>query len=330
MSEAATQTRRREKLTKADIEAAAERLKNWGKWGPDDEVGTLNYTTPQDIVRAAGLVRKGQVFSLALNYDDKGPQGGKTKFPPVGRFNPVHTMLRTGTDAYSGILDKRGIRSADDLLVIPLQAGTHWDGLGHIFYGDNMWNGYDCRLVSSFGAAKAGIEKTKEKMIGRGVLLDIARHVGADWLEDGFAITNDLLDKCAEAQGVTVGRGDHLLIRTGHMEAKWAAGSWDGYPGGDAPGLAFETLDWLQAKQVSTVATDTWGVEVRPNETDEANQPWHWICIPIMGLTMGEIFKLDELAKACAGDRVYEFMFVAPALPITGAVGSPVNPIAIR
>ena len=83
-------------------------------------------------------------------------------------------------------------------------------------------------------------------------------------------------------------------------------------------------------KRVAAVATDTWGVEVRPNETDEANQPWHWICIPIMGLTMGEIFKLDELAKACAGDKAYEFMFVAPALPITGAVGSPVNPIAIR
>ena len=326
----ATQAKRREKLTKADIEAAAERLKNWGKWGADDEIGTLNYTTPDDIVRAAGLVRKGQVFSLALNYDDKGPQGGKTKFPPVGRFNPVHTMLRTGTDAYSGVLDKRGIRSADDLVLFPLQAGTHWDGLGHIFYGDQMWNGYDCRLVSSFGAAKAGIEQTKEKMIGRGVLLDIARHIGVDWLEDGFAITNDMLDACAKAQGVAIGRGDHLLIRTGQMEAKWAAGSWDGYPGGDAPGLAFETLDWLQEKQVAAVATDTWGVEVRPNETDEANQPWHWICIPIMGLTMGEIFKLDELAKACAGDQTYEFMFIAPALPITGAVGSPVNPIAIR
>ena len=99
MTEAATHAKRREKLTKADIEAAAERLKNWGKWGADDEIGTLNYTTPSDIVRAAGLVRTGQVFSLALNYDDKGPQGGKTKFPPVGRFNPVHTMRRTGTDA---------------------------------------------------------------------------------------------------------------------------------------------------------------------------------------------------------------------------------------
>src|SRR3712207_229089 len=107
---AAIQVDRRKKLTRTDIEAAAERLKNWGKWGPDDEIGTLNYTTPEDIVRAARLVRKGEVFSLALNYDDKGPQGGKTKFPPVGRFNPVHTMLRTGTDAYSGILDKRGIQ----------------------------------------------------------------------------------------------------------------------------------------------------------------------------------------------------------------------------
>jgi hypothetical protein len=98
------------KVTKKDIQAAAERLKNWGKWGADDQIGTLNYTTPDDIIRASRLVRKGQVISLALNYDSKGPQGGKTKFPPVGRFNPVHTMLRSGTDAYSGVLDKRGIR----------------------------------------------------------------------------------------------------------------------------------------------------------------------------------------------------------------------------
>src|SRR4051794_34855942 len=144
-----------------------------------------------------------------------------------------------------------------------------------IFYG------YDCRSVSSFGAEKAGIEHAKEKMVGRGVLLDIARHQGMDWLPEGFAITNDMLDKCATAQNVEVGRGDHLLIRTGQMEEKLNEGSWDGYPGGDAPGLAFETLDWLQDRQVAAVATDTWGVEVRPNNCDDANQPWHWICIPI-------------------------------------------------
>lgn len=321
----------RPRLGKADLEKAAEDLKNWGKWGPEDELGTLNYTTPEDIVRAAGLVRKGTVISLALNLDGKGPQAGKTKFPPVGRFNPVHTMLRTGTDAYSGVLDKRGIRSADDLVIIPSQCATHWDGLGHIFYGDKMWNGYDCRTVSSFGAAKAGIEKTKEKFVGRGVLLDIARHLDVDWLPEGFAITSALLDDCCAAQKLEVGRGDYLLLRTGQMEEKFAQGNWDYYPGGDAPGLAFETLYWLQDKEIAALATDTWGVEVRPNETGEdINQPWHWICIPIMGLTMGEIFKLDELGKACAEDGVYEFLFVGPSLPVTGAVGSPVNPLAIR
>jgi len=325
-----TKTDARRPLTMQDVEAAAERLKNWGRWGTEDHIGTLNYVQPDDVVRAAGLVRSGKVFSLAIDFDNKGPQGGKTKFPPVGRFNPVHTMLRTGTDAYSGVLDKRGIRSADDLVLLPLQAATHWDGLGHIFYKDYMWNGYDCREVSSFGAAKCGIEHVRDRMVGRGVLLDIARLEGVDCLGDGVAITNDMLDAACAAQNVTVGRGDFLLIRTGQMGKKRAEGNWDGYPGGDAPGLAFETLDWLQAKQVAAVATDTWGVEVRPNESTDVNQPWHWICIPIMGLTMGEIFFLDDLAAACAGDGHYDFMFVAPTLPITGAVGGPVNPMAIR
>jgi kynurenine formamidase len=119
-------------------------------------------------------------------------------------------------------------------------------------------------------------------------------------------------------------------VRTGQMEAMLSANTWDGYSGGDAPGLAFETLDWLHAKQVAAIATDTWGAEVRPNETDEANQPWHWISIPIMGLTVGEIFDLAELGRDCAEDKRYEFMFVAPALPVTGAVASPVNPLAIK
>ena len=325
-----TKRRAARKLTIKDIHAAAERLRNWGKWGKDDEIGTLNYTSAADIVAAAQLVRKGKVISLALNFDDKGPQGAKTSYPAMGRFNPIHLMLRTGTDAYSGVLDQRGIRSSDDLVIMPLQSGTQWDGLGHIFYGNQMYNGYDCRLVASTGAAKCGIEKSKEKMVGRGVLLDVARAQGVNWLPDGFAITNDDLDRTAKLLNVQVQRGDYLIVRTGHMKAKLAAETWDMYSGGDAPGLAFETLDWLHTKQVAAIATDTWGVEVRPNETKEANQPWHWISIPIMGLTVGEIFYLEELSKDCAGDKRYEFLFVAPALPITGAVGSPTNPLAIK
>lgn len=318
------------KLTLDDIRAAAERLKNWGRWGKEDEIGTLNHTSPEDIVSAAQLVRKGKVISLALPYDSKGPQGGKTKYPAMGRFNPIHLMLRTGTDAYSGVLDGRKIRSADDLFIMPTQCGTQWDGLSHIFYGEHMWNGYDIRNVTTAGAQKCGIEKTREKMVGRGVLLDIPQMLGQKCLVDGFAITPELLDAAEHHFGVTVKRGDYLLVRTGQLEAMLAVESWDGYSGGDAPGLAFETLDWLQSKQVAAVATDTWGAEVRPNTSDDANQPWHWISIPIMGLTVGEIFDLAELSKDCAEDKRYEFMFVAPALPITGAVASPVNPLAIK
>ena len=325
-----TREQKNRKLTRKDVHKAAQRYKNWGRWGKSDEIGTLNFTTPEDIVAAAQLVRKGKVISLALNFDQQGPQGGKTKYPALGRFNPIHMMTRTGTDAYSGVLDHRRIRGTDDIIIMPLQCGTQWDGLGHILYYDYMWNGYDCRNVTSAGAQKGGIEKTREKMVGRGVLLDVARAMGKKWLPDGFAITNDILDYTEEKQDVSVRRGDYVLVHTGHIERCLTSKSWDGYSGGDAPGFAFETVEWLHKKQIAGVATDTWGAEVRPNETEDTNQPWHWITIPIMGLTVGEIFHLTDLAKDCAEDGRYEFLFVAPALPITGAVGSPVNPLAIK
>ena len=233
------------KYTRQDLRDAAEKYKNWGKWGPNDEIGTLNYTSAEDIVAATRLVKKGKVISLALNFDYTGPQGAKSKYPAMGRINPVHTMLRTGTDAYSGVLDKRGIRAADDMVVMPLQCGTQWDGLGHIFYENNMWNGYDCREVTSAGAQKCGIEKTKNKMVGRGVFLDIARFKGVDSLEDGYGITCKDLDDCAKAQKVEMKRGDYVIVRTGQMEKCQKIGSWDGYPGGDAPGFAFETLECI-------------------------------------------------------------------------------------
>ncbi|MBO23540.1 MAG: cyclase [Rhodospirillaceae bacterium] len=319
------------KVTRDDLTAASEKYKNWGKWGDDDEIGTLNYTSPEDIIAAAQLVKKGKVISMALNFDNAGPQGAKSKYPAMGRINPLHTMLRTGTDAYSGVLDKRGIRAADDMVVMPLQCGTQWDGLGHVFYEDYMWNGFDCREVTSAGAQKCGIEKTKNKMVGRGVLLDVTRFKGKDALDDGYAITCQDLYETADSQEIKVNTGDFVIVRTGQMEAKLAAGSWDGYPGGDAPGFSFETLEWIQDTELAGLASDTWGCEVRPNESVEGiNQPWHWITIPIMGMTMGEIFYLKDIADDCDDDGIYEFLFVAPALPITGAVGSPINPLAIK
>jgi kynurenine formamidase len=309
-----------------DLRAMAQRCSNWGRWGPDDEVGTLNFITPATLVRAGSLIRSGKSFSLGLDFNQNGPQRGLWG----KRFNPIHTMLATGTDAVAGNQDAGGLRYADDMVSLPLQCGTQWDALGHIFYDDRMWNGYDARLVDSAGAKKNGIEKTRAKMAGRGVLLDVARHCGLESIDDGVAITSDDLRATAEEQGVAIERGDFVIVRTGHMERCLKSGDWGGYAGGDAPGLAFETAEWIFRSEIAAICTDTWGCEVRPNETKDASQPWHWVVIPLIGITMGEIFYLKDLADDCERDGVYEFFFCAPPLPITGAVGSPINPMAIK
>src|SRR6266568_3522109 len=285
-------------VNKQAVYEAAEKLRNWGRWGRDDQIGTLNHVTPEDIVAAAGLIKRGESFALGIPLDRNGPQGK--------------------------------LLYADDAINMPVQAATHWDSLGHIFLDDKMYNGYDARLVDCNGLGKLGIEHARAKMAGRGVLLDIARQKGVDYLQDGYGISNDELDKAAKAQNVEIRRGDFVIVRTGQMERCLQSAKWGGYAGGDAPGVKFENCYWCQEKQIAAICSDTWGVEVRPNETTEVNQPWHWVVIPAMGLTMGEMFYLKELAEDCARDKVYEFFFCGPPLVITGGTGSPINPQAIK
>jgi kynurenine formamidase len=317
------------KVGRAAVYEAAAKLSNWGRWGKEDQIGTLNFVSPSDIVAAAQLVRKGKVFALGIPFNANGPQrqGGIT-----ARFNPIHTMLATGTDAAAGNQDEwnHKCRYADDAIHMPIQGATHWDALGHIFLDDKMYNGYPSTMVDSRGLHRNGIEHAKDRMVGRGVLLDVARFKKVDCLPDGYGISNDELDAVAKAQGVEIRRGDFVFIRTGLMERCLAAGDWGEYAGGDAAGVKFENCYWSHAKEIAAIVTDTWGVEVRPNETDECYQPWHSVVIPAMGLTMGEIFYLKDLAADCADDKVYEFFFCGPPLQITGGTGSPLNPQAIK
>ena len=157
------------KVGKQAIAEATEKLKNWGRWGKDDHIGTLNHVTPEDIVKAARLIRTGKVFALGIPLDSNGPQTGLFG----GRFNPIHQMLATGTDAIAGRQDWNKIRYADDTLNLCVQGATHWDALGHIFYEDKAYNGYDAKLIDAKGLNVLGIEHSKNKMVGRGVLLDI-------------------------------------------------------------------------------------------------------------------------------------------------------------
>jgi kynurenine formamidase len=314
---------------KPDIETVRElalRFRNWGRWGADDELGTLNYITPEKIVAAAGLVRQGKVLSLAIPFDANGPQTGFG-----GRTNPLHYMLQDGGDVASGAQDfVPGLRWCDDVVTMPLQCATQWDALAHIYFDGKMYNDRGTELVNSSGALANSIDKARDKIVSRGVLLDIPRHRGKDWLEPGEAIYPDDLDGAAERAGVVVERGDIVLIRTGQIAQVRSEGSWGSYSGGPAPGLSLTVAEWLATHEVAGYATDTWGTEVIPNETTDVFQPLHCVVIVNMGMLVGEIFDLEALADDCAEDGVYEFMFVAPPLPITGAVGSPINPQAIK
>ena len=312
------------------IAAAAARVSNWGRWGDGDVRGTMNFLTDERRRAAAALVRTGASYSLAQRFDMDGPQKGWRR-----RTNPVHTMLDTGTDAEAGVQGfPHGIGGADDVIAMPLQCSTQWDGLGHIFDHGNAWNGRRAgKVVTGLGDAVTGIETVSDVIAGRGVLLDVGRAYGDEHgeLPDGFAITIEHLEGTIAAQGATssVGAGDIVVVRTGQY-ARTRREGWGDYAGGAAPGLSFTTADWLHGSEIAAIATDTWGFEVRPNEFDVAFQPLHQVVIPHIGLFIGEMWAPDELASACASDGRYDFLLVAAPLPITGAVGSPVNPIAIR
>ena len=312
----------------AEISARAEAYRNWGRWGQDDVLGTLNFIEPSQRVAAAGLVRDGRVISLAQSFDTNGPQKGWRR-----RTNPVHTMTDTGTDAERGNQGfPHGIGGADDVISMPLQCSTQWDGLGHIFDHGNAWNGRRAGdVVTSEGDLVTGIEHAASVIVSRGVLLDVGRHLRPDTgeLPDGYAITATDLDAAAAAQGVVIGRGDIVLVRTGQL-ARARRDGWGDYAGGPAPGLSLTTAGWLHRTEIAAVATDTWGFEVRPNEFDvPAFQPLHQVVIPNLGLTIGEMWDLESLAEVCAECGRYEFLLSAAPLPITGAVGSPINPVAL-
>ncbi|SIT67391.1 cyclase family protein [Microbacterium sp. RU33B] len=312
----------------SEIAARAEAYRNWGRWGQDDVLGTLNHIAPEHRVAAAALVREGTVVSLAQSFDTNGPQKGWRR-----RTNPVHTMTDTGTDAERGNQGfPHGIGGADDVISMPLQCSTQWDGLGHIFDHGNAWNGRRAGdVVTSEGDLVTGIEHAASVIVSRGVLLDVGRHLepATGELADGYAITVADLDATAAAQGVAVGAGDIVLVRTGQL-ARARRDGWGDYAGGPAPGLSLTTAGWLHRTEIAAIATDTWGFEVRPNEFDvPAFQPLHQVVIPNLGLTIGEMWDLDELGAACAASGRYAFLLSAAPLPITGAVGSPLNPVAI-
>jgi kynurenine formamidase len=308
---------------------ARRKYRNWGRWGPDDVLGTLNYIDDAKRAAAAALARTGRAFSLAVELTRTGPGSGHRG------GNPVHTMLDSGAEPAAGVHGyPHGFSDADDVVFMPLRSGTHWDGLGHVFDNALAWNGrHRAEVVTAAGDRVTGAERQAAGFVSRGVLLDVGRVVGGGSLPDGHPITDDQIRATIRAQGPSaqVARGDIVLIRTGQLARCRGIGDWAGYTSGPAPGLSFASLAWLHGSEIAAVATDTCTVEVRPPEFDgPCVWPLHQIAIPNIGLFLGEMFDLEALAADCAADGVHEFLLVASGLPIAGGVGLPVNPIAIK
>lgn len=300
-------------------------VSNWGRWGADDELGTLNYLTPAVRARGAELIREGRPLSLALPLDRTGLQ------PPADvRLNPQHVMLQTGTDLRAGVQRNSidGWGYADDMVTMALQAATHWDGLAHAFYEYKMYNNRDCAMVDVNGAAANAIGAVAPHLIGRAVVLDVAATLGVEHLELAHRITVAELERTLDVENVEVRSGDILLIRTGNLGRARSGGGWDRYAYTDEPGLEWQTVPWLHAHEVAAVATDTWAVEVLPSAAS-IMLPVHASAIVHMGLTLGENFVLDELAAECARVGRYEVFLSATALPFPSAVGSPIHPVAL-
>jgi kynurenine formamidase len=304
------------------VHEIAGKVSNWGRWGADDEIGTLNLVTREVLRRAAACVKRGVVFSLGLPLDANGPMTGMG-----GRVNPIHlmSMIDVGLDARPD-----SIRFADDYITMPLQCATQWDSLAHAWYGGKLYNGRPAATITAFGAAKNGIDKLARRgVVSRGVLLDVARGRGVDRLASGEVVRPADLEAAEAAERVRVESGDVLLVRTGWLSVFRVDGDRDRYRMA-GPGLGIDCVEWLHAREVAAVATDTYMVEIYPGEDPAVVLPLHMLCIRDMGLTLGEMFALDELAADCAADGTWDFLFTAPPLPVTGGVGSPINPLAVK
>lgn len=303
----------------ADVLELAARVRNWGRWGDDDELGTLNLLTDDVVCAAAAEIRTGRRVPRALPFDEDGPQTGRI----VGRENPVRRMLRVNAPS-TGELGE--YCSSDDAVTMGLQAGTHWDALAHVSYDGRMYNGIPASVVDERGAHRLGIGNVRS-LVGRGVLLDVARAHGVDRLPGGYAITAGDLDAAAELGRVVVRPGDIVLVRTGQMQL-FHAGDRDAY-GQPSPGLSLPTVEWFRRHDVAAVAADNISLEVWPCERPDALLPVHLLHLVDMGMTQGQNFDLEALADVCAEMGRASFFLDASPLGFTRAVGAPVQPVAV-
>ncbi|WP_435612222.1 cyclase family protein [Streptomyces sp. bgisy159] len=303
----------------AEFHAIAERVNNWGRWGADDEIGTLNLITDEVVRAAAAEVRTGRRVALALPLREDGVQTGVIP----GRVNPLHAMVQINQELFG----PGTVACSDDAVTMGLQAGTHWDALSHVSHSGRLYNGRPAELITAHaGAAFAGIDKPRH-IVSRGVLLDVARAHGVERLPGGHAVTPGDLAAAEELAGTRVRAGDIVLVRTGQVRVLLAGDRHAyGYP---SPGLSVRTPEWFHARDVAAVANDTLTFEIFPPEIEDLWLPVHALDLVEMGMMQGQNWNLEELSTACGESGRYAFLLSATPEPFAGGTGAPVAPVAV-
>jgi kynurenine formamidase len=298
-----------------------EATKRWGRWGEDDDRGALNLLTPERVIKAAALVRDGVSVRCGRQL---------ATAPAVDNPNPaLHHMIRAGDVAAS----EKGLQWAGDFIGVAFHGNSvsHMDALCHVFVDGRMYNDAPATDVTSVGARRSSIEVAEDGIVGRGVLLDIPRLRGVDWLEPGEAVTRAELEAIEAADGVRLGEGDILVFRTGHHARRLALGPWSNeYPpaGEGKAGLHVDTVPWMHERRIAAFLPDGDG-ETVPSNVEGVPYPMHPLQLTAMGMCIADSLQLEDLARACAQEGRWEFMAVGLPLRLPGGTGSPWNPIAM-
>ncbi len=300
---------------------------NWGRFGPDDQRGTLNLLTPATVLAALASAATGQVISLAMPIRGATSSAAPTTVPHLrGRPLPQHFMSVDGGDYAAGTRPVgAGLRLADDAVIVTHHGTTtHMDALCHMWSGEELYNGHPAARVRSYGATRCGIE-TVGGVVARAVLFDVPRHLGLDHLPVDFRVSAGLLREIHD----DVRPGDVAVVRTG-----WPL-VWDSSPEeywSGQPGLSAGAGRWLASRDVAVVASDNaaiGGLNARQLADEGLEDDLHMILLWRHGVHLAEMLWLEELGTACADRAGGDFVFVAAPLRIEGGTGSPINPLAI-
>jgi kynurenine formamidase len=290
----------------AEFDALFQQVKNWGRWGPDDQLGSANLVTAAKRKQAAALVKSGITVSLAHNPLTERAEDNASPFE--------HTMLRgNNMDRYA--VSYHGY------------AHSHIDALCHILYKEQTYNGYARADVNTDkGCAKLGIQNLKDGVVTRGVLVDLPRLRGVPYLEPGTPIYVEDLEAWEKKAGVKIAPGDALLVRTGRWARRAALGPWN--VGQNAAGLHASVAPWIKARGVAFLGGDA-AQDVVPSMVDGVTLPIHTLMITGLGVNLLDNQDLEALGDTAAKLNRWEFMLTIAPVPVTGGTGFPLNAIAM-